>query len=136
MSARDQEEPVIHGSGDFLADQGIEDPAEFRVKCHLCHEIATIAEKRGLAPRDLAMLTDETEQDVDGILTGRYSGLQVWRLIKALCALGADVGISVVRDSGHDKGVVLTHTVEPDQETILRELAQMDEIDYQPEPRL
>jgi predicted XRE-type DNA-binding protein len=137
MSDReDDDELVIRGSGDFLADQGIEDPAEFRVKCHLCHEIATIAEKRGLAPNDVAMLAGETEQDVERILRSGHDGFEVWRLIKALCALGADVGISVNRDSGHEKGVVLTHTIEPDKETILRELAQMDEIDYQPEPRL
>lgn len=36
MSGRDKEEElVIRGSGDFLADQGIEDPAEFRVKSQL-----------------------------------------------------------------------------------------------------
>jgi hypothetical protein len=113
MSDRDEEEIlVIRGSGDFLADQGVEDPAEFRVKCHLCHEIATIAEKRGLAPHDVAMLTGETEQDVERILRGRHGGFEVWRLIQALCALGADVGIFLNRNSGHEKGVVLTRTVE------------------------
>jgi hypothetical protein len=137
MSARDEEEGrVVRRSGDFLTDQGIRDPAEFRVKCHLCHEIATIAEKRGLAPHDLAVLTGETAQDVERILRSRHDGVDVWRLIKALCALGADVGITVDRDSGHEKGAVMTQTAEPDKDTILRELAQMDEIDYQVEPRL
>jgi hypothetical protein len=99
LSDRNKEgELVIRGSGDFLVDQGIEDPAEFRVKSHLCHEIATIAEKHGLAPDDVAMLAGETEQDVERILRS-HDGCEVWRLIKVLCALGADVGIFVNRDS-------------------------------------
>jgi hypothetical protein len=47
---------VIRGSGDFLADQGIADPAEFRVKSSLCHEIAAIAEQRGLTAAEIAGL--------------------------------------------------------------------------------
>jgi len=36
---------VLNGcSGNFLADRGIADPDEFRVKSHLCHEIATIVD--------------------------------------------------------------------------------------------
>ena len=31
-------------SGNFLADRGIADPDEFKVKSHLCHEIATIVD--------------------------------------------------------------------------------------------
>ncbi len=135
MSARD-DDLTISGGGDFLADQGIADPAEFRVKSHLCHEIAAIAEERGLAPADVAGLAGEPEQDIERILRSRHDGYEVWRLIKVLCALGADVGIVVNRDSGHEKGVILAQTGEADKETILRELAQMDEIDYQPKPRL
>jgi hypothetical protein len=53
-----------------------------------------------------------------------------------LTALGADVGITVIPNSGHDRGVVLSETIRKDKEQILRELAQTDEVDYQPEPRL
>jgi hypothetical protein len=51
-------------------------------------------------------------------------------------ALEADVCISAARESGHDKGIVLSQTIHDDKEATLRDLAQMDEIDYQPEPRL
>jgi predicted XRE-type DNA-binding protein len=111
MSDCEKEELVIRGSGDFLADQRIEDPAEFRVKCHLCHEIATIVEKRGLAPHDVAVLAGETEQEIERILRSPHDDCEVWRLIKVLCALGADVGIFVNRDSGHETGVVLAQTI-------------------------
>jgi hypothetical protein len=53
-----------------------------------------------------------------------------------LTALGADVGITVLADSGHDRGAVLSETIEKDKVQALRDLAQMDEIDYQPKPRL
>jgi hypothetical protein len=103
---------VILGSGDFLADQGIADPDEFRVKTHLCHEIATIAEQRGLTAAEIGRLAGEAEQDVERMMNYRHDGYEVWRLIKLLCALGADVGIYVNRDGGHEKGIVLSQTLE------------------------
>jgi hypothetical protein len=47
MSGHD-DDLAVRGGDNFLAEQGIADPDEFRVKSHLCHEIATIAELRGL----------------------------------------------------------------------------------------
>ena len=35
----------------------------------------------------------------------------VWRLIKLLCALGADVGIYINRTSGHERGIVLSQSL-------------------------
>lgn len=102
---------VHRGSGDFLANQGIADPDEFRVKSHLCHEIATVAERRGLVPADLARLVGETEPDIGRIVTSRHDGYEVWRLIKILTALGADVGTVVLPDSGHRRGVVTSDTI-------------------------
>jgi len=71
-----------------------------------------------------------------GILNYRHDGYEVRRLIKLLCALGADVCISLARESGLDKGIVLSQTIHDDKEATLRDLAQTNEIDYQPEPRL
>ncbi|MCK1442792.1 XRE family transcriptional regulator [Bradyrhizobium sp. 48] len=130
------DDQVIRGSGNFFADQSIADFDEFRVKSHLCHEIATIAEQRGLTAAGVAELVGAPVEDVERILRSRHDGYEVWRLIKVLTALGADVGITVVPDSGHDRGVVLSETVRKIKEQIPRELAAMDEIDYQPDPRL
>jgi predicted XRE-type DNA-binding protein len=102
---------VIRGSGDFLADQGIADPDEFRVKSHLCHEIATIAEQRGLTAIEIGRLAGEAEQDVERMMNYRHDGYEVWRLIRLLSALGADVGIYVNRDSGHARGIVLSQSI-------------------------
>ena len=103
---------VIRGSGDFLADQGIADPDEFRVKSHLCHEIATIAEQRGLTAAAFGRLAGEAEQDAERMMNYRHDDYEVWRLIRLLSALGADVGIYVNRDSGHAKGIVLLQTLD------------------------
>lgn len=102
---------TVHRSDDFLAEQGIADPDEFRVKSHLCHEIQTIAERRGLMPADLARLAGEAEQDIERIVRSRHDGYEVWHLIRILTALGADVGIFVLPDSGHDRGVVSSETM-------------------------
>lgn len=50
------------------------------------------------------------------VLRLRHDGVAVWRLIKILSALGADVGIYVLRDSGHDRGIVLSETVGSDRD--------------------
>jgi hypothetical protein len=42
----------------------------------------------------------------------RHDDYEVWRLIRLLSALGADVGIYVNRDSGHAKGIVLLQTLD------------------------
>lgn len=42
----------------------------------------------------------------------RHGGYEVWRLIRILTALGADIGIYVVPESGRDRGIVLSETVD------------------------
>jgi hypothetical protein len=106
------EDLTIRGGGDFLADQGIADPDEFRVKSHLCHEIASIAEQRGLTAAEIGRLAGEAEQDAERMMNYRHDDYEVWRLIRLLSALGADVGIYVNRDSGHAKGIVLLQTLD------------------------
>jgi hypothetical protein len=105
------EELVIRGRGDFLADQGIADPDEFRVKSHLCREIGTITERRGLTAADIGRLAGETEQDADRMMNYPQDGYDAWRLIKLLSALGADVGIYINRTSGHERGIVLSQSL-------------------------
>lgn len=78
MAAQPAEDDLtVHrGSGDLLSDQGIADPDEFRVKSHLCHEIQTISEERGLAPSDLARLAGATVEEASSILRSRHDGIE------------------------------------------------------------
>lgn len=67
----DDDEVVHRGSGNFLADQGIEDTEEFRVKAHLCHEIATILETLGLTQEQGAKITGQKQADISRIVNSR-----------------------------------------------------------------
>jgi predicted XRE-type DNA-binding protein len=109
---------VHRGSGDFLADQGIKDPDEFRVKSHLCHTIASIVEARDLTQQQEADLTEQKQADISRIINSRHAEYSVWRLMKILAALGADVGIVVNPDSGNDRGIILPQTLEAPEETV------------------
>lgn len=111
----DDDDLAVHrGSGDFLADQGVQDPDEFRVKTHLCHAIATIIETRSLTHALVAELTGWPQTDIARIINSRHNGYSVWLLIKALAALGADVGIVINPDTDNDRGIILTQTLEAD----------------------
>jgi predicted XRE-type DNA-binding protein len=106
------------GSGDFLADQGIADPDEFRVKTHLCNTIASIIEAKELTQKQAAELTDQQQTDISRIINYRHDDYSVWRLMKVLSALGADIGIMINPDSGNERGIILPETLEAPEETV------------------
>lgn len=100
------------GSGNFLADQGVADPDEFRVKSHLCHTIAGILDARGLTQTQVAHLAGEEQPDISKMVNSRHDKISVWRLMKVLTALGVDIGIMINVDSGNERGVIMSHTLE------------------------
>ena len=78
---------TICGGDDFLEEQGIADPDEFRVKSHLCHEIASIVEARKLTQAAAAEITGQKQSDLSRIINHRHNDYSVWRLMKMLSAL-------------------------------------------------
>ncbi|WP_291692843.1 helix-turn-helix domain-containing protein [Bradyrhizobium sp.] len=119
------EDMTICGGDDFLAERGIADPDEFRVKSHLCHEIASIVEARKLTQAAAAELTGQKQSDLSRIINHRHNDYSVWRLMKMLSALGADVLITVNPSGAFEKGIVYSKNVD-DHETVEPE-ASMDE---------
>jgi predicted XRE-type DNA-binding protein len=114
----DDDEVVHRGSGNFLADQGIEDTEEFRVKAHLCHEIATILETRGLTQEQAAKITGQKQADISRIVNSRFDDYSVWRLMKMLASLGANILIVINPASEGAPGITMSQTVdEPDLES-------------------
>jgi predicted XRE-type DNA-binding protein len=108
---------TIHrGSGNFLVDQGVEDPEEFRVKAHLCHEIGSIIEGRYTTQEQAAKVAGLSQADVSRIVNGRFDDYSVWRLIKVLSAFGANVLIAVEPSPESDHGVIMSYTTEPREE--------------------
>jgi predicted XRE-type DNA-binding protein len=114
--ARDADLTIHRGSGNFLADRGVEDPDEFRVKSHLCHAIAAVIETKGLTQALAAGLTGEQQIDIARIINSHHNDYSVWRLIKVLAALGADIGIVINPDSGNERGIILPQTLEASSE--------------------
>jgi predicted XRE-type DNA-binding protein len=116
----DTDDDTVHrGSGDFLRDQGIADPDEFRVKAHLCHEIATTIEGRRMTQEQVARLVGLAQSDVSRIVNSRCKDYSVWKLLKVLSALGADVLIAIKPGSGDEAGAILSYTEEaeaPDEQ--------------------
>lgn len=114
----DEDLTVHRGSGDFLADRGIEDTEEFRVKAHLCHEIATILESRQLTQEQAAAVTGQKQSDLSRIVNSRFDDYSVWRLLKVLSALGADVLIAVNPNGQEEHGIIMSRTLEAPDETV------------------
>jgi predicted XRE-type DNA-binding protein len=108
---------VHRGSGNFLADQGIVDTQEFRVKAHLCHEIASILVGRKLTPERAAEIVGVSESDVSRISNSLVDDYSVWKLMKVLAALGSDVVIRI-NPAGDEPGVILSERVKPQVEDI------------------
>jgi len=117
-NAEDEDLTVHRGSGDFLADQGIEDTEEFRVKAHLCHEIATILDSRQLTQEQAAAITGQKQSDLSRIVNSRFDDYSVWRLLKVLSALGADVMIAVNPNGQEAHGIITSRILESPEETI------------------
>jgi predicted XRE-type DNA-binding protein len=111
-------EDEIRGGDDFLLEQGVEDPDEFRVKSHLCHVIASIVEGRELTQTHVADLTGQKQADISRIINYRHDDYSVWRLMKILSDLGADIGIMINPDSGNQRGIILPQTLEAPEETV------------------
>lgn len=105
------EDLTICGGDDFLAEQGIADPDEFRVKSHLCHEIASIVEARKLTQAAAAEITGQKQADLSRIVNHRHNEYSVWRLMKMLSALGADVLITVNPSGAFEKGIIYSKNV-------------------------
>jgi predicted XRE-type DNA-binding protein len=115
---------VVHrGSGNFLADHGIEDTEEFRVKAHLCHATASIIEDRRLTQDRAAEMTGLKQADVSRIVNSRFDDYSVWRLMKVLAALGSDILIAINPANEHEPGVIMPQNVEASDEEGARGMA-------------
>lgn len=110
-------EPMeIHrGSGDFLKDQGVADPEEFRVKAILANEIALIVSARGISQDEVAKQVGLAQPDVSRIVNGRLADYSVWRLVKVLSSLGSDILVAV-HPARDEPGIIMAQTVEPDSD--------------------
>jgi predicted XRE-type DNA-binding protein len=98
--------PVAHmGSGNFLADEGVADADDFRLRTMLCGHLATIIEHsswtRALAAERIGM----TQSDISRIVNGRFDDYSISRLLKAITSLGCGVYV-ILGQPSDDPGFI------------------------------
>lgn len=84
-----EDDEVVVGSGDFLADRGYPAPGETRRRFTLAAEIGVLAERLGLSPAAVGGVTGLEMTDVERILSGAVADYPTGRLAAALVALRA-----------------------------------------------
>jgi predicted XRE-type DNA-binding protein len=82
-------------SGNVFADLGLADANEHLIKAGLVRKIGRIIEERGLTQGAAAEAMNIDQPKVSAVLSGRFRGYSVERLMRFLVALGQDVEIVV-----------------------------------------
>lgn len=95
------------GSGNYFKDRGYSDPEEARTKGFLANQISITMQERGLSQKDVALLTGLQQPDVSRITNYNLAEYSVWRLMKALAAIGYDLSIGV-QPSAMEKGEIVS----------------------------
>lgn len=111
----DEDTRIERGSGDFLKDMGYPEPDETRIKIVLANAIALAIEDKGLKQTEAAGLVGLAQSDVSKIVNGNLKEISIFRLMKALAALGKDISICVA-DASSDRGAILALMNEPEPE--------------------
>jgi predicted XRE-type DNA-binding protein len=94
-SKREDDIPVIEGSGNVFADLGVGEPDEERAKAQLTSLIREAIRRRRLTQAAAASLTGVDQPKVPALVNGRLGGFSSDRLMRCLTALGQDVEIVV-----------------------------------------
>jgi predicted XRE-type DNA-binding protein len=83
------------GSGNVFADLGFENPEEEQAKAAIVIQIAQTIAERGLTQMQAAEVLDIDQPKVSRLLSGRYAGFTLDRLLRLLLALDKDVSIVI-----------------------------------------
>lgn len=109
MTNQQREEiPVVRGSGNVFADLGFEDAEELQMKAELTRQIYHRIKKLGLTQVQAGARLGIGQPDVSKLMSGRYTGFSVDRLLALLNALAVDVDIMLRphRSRNGTRGVV------------------------------
>jgi predicted XRE-type DNA-binding protein len=85
---------------------GYADPDEMRVKFTLANAIALAIEDHALTQDDAAKITGLAQSDVLRIVNGVVKEYAVFRLMRALAALGKDISIEI-SNSASEQGMIV-----------------------------
>lgn len=88
-----KKEKVIAGSDNVFEDLGFPDPQEHQAKARLVGHIAEIMKERKLTQSAAAKLIGLDQPKVSALLSGRFRGFSIYRLMSFIAALGRDIEI-------------------------------------------
>ena len=115
MSARkDDDQQIVHSSGNVFADLGLTLTAEDEIKIEIAREITRVIQARRYTQTDVARRLGTTQARVSEITRGRLAGYSAERLFRYLLSLGVNVDIHLSDATGGDaianEGQVRFHT--------------------------
>ena len=84
---------VSKGSGNVFEDLGYSDAAEHQTKAKLVSKIASVIERRGMTQSEAAAKLGIDQPKISAMLSGRFRGLSVFRLMRLASRLGLEVNI-------------------------------------------
>ena len=84
---------VSKGSGNVFEDLGYQDAAEHQTKARLVGKIAGVIERRGMTHSEAAVKLGIDQPKVSAMLSGRFRGLSVFRLMRLASRMGLEVNI-------------------------------------------
>jgi predicted XRE-type DNA-binding protein len=92
---KDEEIPVVMGSGNVFEDLGFPQPGEALAKAELIRQISLLIKKRKLTQEEVGKILKLPQPKVSMLLRGRITGFSTDRLIRFLNALDCDVEIRI-----------------------------------------
>lgn len=95
--------PVIEGSGNIFVDLGLENAEELQVKSGLTRRIFSRIKELKLTQTRAASVLKVSQPDVSKLMSCRYTGFSIERLIQLLNKLSVDVDITLRPRKKHSK---------------------------------
>ena len=92
---RDSTISITRGSGNVFADLGLPDAANLEIKAGLVSQISRIIEHRGLTQVRAARILGIDQPKVSMLLSGRFEGFSIERILRFFTALDQDVKITI-----------------------------------------
>src|SRR6266705_702805 len=92
--ARDKE-PIVQGSDNVYADLGYPNPDEMLAKAEVVRQIVNILRARGLTQTRAAELLGLTQPKISSLISGKFRGYSLDRLLRFLNALDQNVEIII-----------------------------------------
>ena len=97
---------VVKGSGNVFADLGYDDAEEHQTKAKLVSRIAKLIKAQNLTQKAAAQKLGVDQPKISAMLSGRFRGFSVYRLMCFVADLGIEVEI-VTKEHGRKSSKVV-----------------------------